>query len=139
MNVLEQCRLWHETEQYQKIIDTLEAVDEAERTPEMDSELARAYNNAAVMDAPDGRRMLRRAIELLEPHEAELGDTALWNFRMGYARFHLDQDGRALKYFLRADEIEPGDKDTQTLIDACRHNITLPHFRENFRERTARA
>lgn len=139
MNVLEQCRLWHETEQYQKIIDTLEAVDEAERTPEMDSELARAYNNAADMDAPDGRRMLRRAIELLEPHEAELGDTALWNFRMGYARFHLDQDGRALKYFQRADEIEPGDKDTQTLIDACRHNITLPHFRENFRERTARA
>lgn len=139
MNVLAQCRRWHETQQYQKIIDTLEAIDETERTPEMDSELARAYNNAAELKSPDGRRKLRRAIELLESHEAELGDTALWNFRMGYARFYLDQEGRALKHFLSADEIEPGDEDTRLLIDACRHNMTLPRFQENFRERTQKA
>ena len=45
MDILKQCQKWHEKGQYQKIIDALEAIEE--RTPEMDSELARAYNNLA--------------------------------------------------------------------------------------------
>ena len=42
MELLEQCRIWHENDEYQKIIDTLEAIPEGERTPEQDLELARA-------------------------------------------------------------------------------------------------
>ena len=48
MDILEQCAKWCENEEYQKIIDTLEAMPSEERTPEEDSELARAYNYAAV-------------------------------------------------------------------------------------------
>ena len=45
MELLEQCRIWHENDEYQKIIDALEAIPEGERTPEQDMELARACNN----------------------------------------------------------------------------------------------
>ena len=47
MKLLEQCQKWNEEDEFQKIIDTLEAIPAGERTPEMDSELARAYNNLA--------------------------------------------------------------------------------------------
>lgn len=40
MELLEQCHKWNENDEYQKIIDTLEAIPAGERTPEMDSELA---------------------------------------------------------------------------------------------------
>ena len=43
MDILQQCQKWHEEDKFQKIIDALEAVPAQERTPEMDSELARAY------------------------------------------------------------------------------------------------
>lgn len=40
MTLLEQCQIWHENDEYQKIIDAIEAVPAGERTPELDSELA---------------------------------------------------------------------------------------------------
>ena len=40
MELLEQCRIWHENDEHQKIIDALEAIPEGERTPEQDLELA---------------------------------------------------------------------------------------------------
>ena len=50
-------------DKHQKIIDALEAISAEERTPEMDSELARAYNNLA---DPRSRReeLLHRALSL---------------------------------------------------------------------------
>ena len=41
MELLEQCRIWHENDEYQKIIDALEAIPEGERTPEQDGTPAR--------------------------------------------------------------------------------------------------
>lgn len=70
MKLLEQCQKWNEEDEFQKIIDTLEAIPAGERTPEMDSELARAYSNLA---EPGDRELFQRAIGLLEPHEARPG------------------------------------------------------------------
>ena len=42
MDILKQCQKWHEESKQHKIIDALEAIPAEERTPEMDSELARA-------------------------------------------------------------------------------------------------
>lgn len=47
MELLEQCQKWNENSEFQKIINILEAVPAGKRTPELDSELARAYNNLA--------------------------------------------------------------------------------------------
>src|SRR5699024_7589375 len=45
MDLLQQCARWHEEGAYQNIIDAIEALPADQRTPELDSELARAYNN----------------------------------------------------------------------------------------------
>lgn len=133
MDILNQCQKWHEKGQYQKIIDALEAIPAEEHTPEMDSELARAYNNLAV---PEDRELYQKALSLLKPHADYFAEDYRWSFRMGYSYYYLDQEGRALPYFRKALEKLPGDEDTQKLIDACESLITLPQFSECFRERT---
>ena len=47
MTLLEQCQIWNDRCEYKKIVDAIEALPEGERAPELDSELARAYNNLA--------------------------------------------------------------------------------------------
>ena len=136
MDILKQCQKWHEQGKYQKIIDTLEAIPAEKRTPEMDSELARAYNN---LGAPSNRPLLKKAIALLKPHEEYFQGDHYWNFRMGYSYYYLDQEGRALPYFRKALEKLPGDEDTQKFIDDCERRITLPQFSACFRERTESA
>ncbi|GAA6385447.1 hypothetical protein I310019A7_14380 [Lawsonibacter asaccharolyticus] len=143
MDILKQCQKWHENDEHHKIIDTLDAIPSEERTPEIDMELARAYNNLADPSEPEGRKLLHRALELMKSHEEELGETYSWNFRMGYAYYYLDQEGRALRYFEKALELHPGDdpklntrQDIEELIDWCRKGISLPQFSECFRERT---
>ena len=143
MDILNQCQKWHEEDKHQKIVDALEAIPAEGRTPEMDMELARAYNNLADPSEPEGRKLLHRALELMQSHEEELGDTYSWNFRMGYAYYYLDQEGRALRYFEKALELHPGDdpklntrQDMEELIDSCKKGVSLPQFSECFRERT---
>ena len=74
MDILKQCQKWHEEDKHQKIVDALEAISAEERTPEMDMELARAYNNLADSSEPEGRKLLHQALELMQSHEEELGD-----------------------------------------------------------------
>lgn len=138
MDILQQCQIWNENDEHRKIMDALEAISD-DRTPEMDSELARAYANAADPYESEGREMLRRAITLLKPHEEYFAGDHCWNFRLGYAYFYLDQEGRALPYFENALEARPGDEDTEEFIEACRAQTTFPKFSECFRERTASA
>ena len=143
MDILKQCQKWHEEDKHQKIIDALEAIPAEERTPEVDMELARAYNNLADPSEPEGKKLLHRALELMQSHEEELGDTYSWNFRMGYSYFYLDQEGRALRHFEKALELHPGDdpklntrQDMEELINSCKKGISLPQFSDCFRERT---
>ena len=135
MDILKQCQKLNEKgESQQKIIDALEAIPAEERTPEMDSELARAYNNWGAIRSD--REALKKAIALLEPHEEYFEGDYYWNFRMGYSYYHLNQEGRSLRYFEKALEARPDDEDTMQLIDGCKKGISLPQFSECFRERT---
>ncbi len=136
MNLLEQCQKWNENDEFQKIIDTLEDIPAEERTPEMDSELARAYSNLA---DPGDRELFEKSITLLKPHEEYFQGDHCWNFRIGYAYYYLGQEGLSLRYFEQALAARPGDEDTQTLIDDCRRRLALPRFEKNFRERTEEA
>ena len=146
MTLLEQCQVWHIHDQHQKIFDAIEALSPEQRTADTDMELARACNNLADPETRDGRALLRRAIGLLEAHQAELQDTYSWNFRMGYAYYYLDQEGPALRYFIRALDLHPGDgpdvntaEEVQSLISDCRERLALPWFQQQFRERAAAA
>lgn len=134
MDLMEQCRIWNENEEYQTIINTIEALPEERRTPELFSELARAYNNIADPENPAG---YRKAIELLKPYEEYFQGNHSWNFRLAYAYYYLDQEGPALHYFEQALEACPGDEDSKEFIDDCRSRLSLPRFDRPFRVRVA--
>lgn len=136
MTLLEQYQCWHENDEYQKIIDALEALPAAERTPETDSELARAYNNIA---EPGDKELFRKALDLLKPHEEYFAEDHCWNFRIAYAYFYLDKEYLALPYFEKALAARLGDEDTQQFIDECRRLLALPKFAKSFRQRTQEA
>ena len=136
MTLLEQCQRWHENEEYQKIITEIEALPSDERTPELDSELARAYNNAARVD---DRAYFEKAIDLLTPHADYFKGDHLWNFRMGYSYYYLDREDCALPYFEEALAALPGDADTERMIESCRKMLALPLFQRPFRNRVQEA
>ncbi len=136
MELLEQCQQWFEQDEAQKVIDTLEAIPAEERTPELDSELAKAY--IAIAEIGD-REPFEKALELLTPHEAYFAGDHCWNYRIASAYYYLDEEGPALRYFEKALEARPGDNDTQEYIDDCRRRLSLPRFEKNFRERTQEA
>ena len=100
--LLDRCEAWHEAEEYEKIVEALEAIPEEERTTDIDMELARAYNNLGNPGDIEGRRLLKKALGLMEPHESELSDDYSWNFRMGYALIFLEREGEALPHFEKA-------------------------------------
>ena len=144
--LLDHCEAWHEAEEYEKIVEALETIPEGERTTDIDMELARAYNNLGSSGDIEGRRLLKKALRLMEPHEFELSDDYSWNFRMGYALIFLEREGEALPHFEKALELHPGDdpkyntrEEIQTLIDSCRECMALPIFEMTFRTRVARA
>ena len=144
--LLERCEVWHEAGEYERIVEALEAIPEEERTTDIDMELARAYNNLGNSGDIDGRRMLRKALRLMEPHESELSDDYSWNFRMGYALIFLEREGEALPHFEKALDLHPGDdpkyntrEEIQDLIDSCKERMALPMFEMTFKTRVARA
>ena len=144
--LLERCEAWHEAGDYRKIVEALEAIPEEERTTDIDMELARAYNNLGNSGDIEGRRLLKKALGLMEPHESELSDDYSWNFRMGYSLFYLEREGEALPRFEKALELHPGDdpkynsaEDIQEFIEYCKDAMALPRFEMTFRTRVARA
>ena len=70
MELWKQIELWNANGQYTQIIDAIEALEEAKLTPELISELAKAYNNVA--DVND-RANFEKAIQLLKRVEEPLG------------------------------------------------------------------
>lgn len=136
MDLLKQCQQWFEQDEAQKVIDTLEAIPAEERTPELDSELAKAYIAVAHIGE---REPFEKALELLAPHEEHFAEDHCWNYRIASAYYFLDEEGPALRYFEKALKARPGDKDTQEYIDDCRRRLSLPRFEKNFRERMQEA
>ena len=136
MDLLKQCQQWFEQDEAQKVIDTLEAIPAEERTPELDSELAKAYIAVAHIGE---REPFEKALELLAPHEEHFAEDHCWNYRIASAYYFLDEEGPALRYFEKALKARPGDKDTQEYINDCRRRLSLPSFEKNFRERTQEA
>lgn len=135
MDRLHQCQKWNGEGKFRKVIDTLRAIPYDRRTPEEDLELAFAYMGLADPDAPEGQEMLGTVIDLLEPLEDSLGDNYDWNFRLGYAHFHMEEVPIARSYFKRAEEASPGDAQAGRFLELCDERIALPRFRECFWKR----
>ena len=106
MDLLKQCQQWFEQDEAQKVIDTLEAIPAEERTPELDSELAKAYIAVAHIGE---REPFEKALELLAPHEEYFAEDHCWNYRIASAYYFLDEEGPALRYFEKALKGRPGE------------------------------
>lgn len=130
--LLDQCQRWCEEDKHQIIVDTLEAIPENLRTPEIYSELGRAYNNVA---KPDEDECFKKALKCLLPYEEYFKQDHRWNFRVAYSYYYLDQEWLALYYFTKALEARPGDEDSISFIEDCRMGLSRPTFRHNFAER----
>lgn len=130
--LLDQCQRWCEADKHQLIIDTLEAIPENLRTPEIYSELGRAYNNVA---KPDEEECFKKALKCLLPYEEYFKQDHRWNFRVAYSYYYLDQEWLAIYYFAQALEARPGDQDSQNFIEDCRMGLARPTFRHNFADR----
>ena len=115
----EQINEWHENDEHKKIVDAIEALPREDWGYELTCLLARAYNN--LYGAGDPR--LEKAISLLESVREDGKDDALWHFRMGYALFFLEREEDALRYFLRAAELDPSDSDALYFIWACEKSL----------------
>lgn len=134
MNLMEQCRIWNEEDDYQKIIDAISNLDEEEQTPELISELARAYNNIA---NPEETHYFQKAVELLKTVEDVYALDHNWNFRIAYSYYYLDQEDKALPYFKKALDARPNDEDTLYFIENCMKILALPNFKRSFKKRVS--
>ena len=96
--LLEKIESLNEMEKYQEIIDLIEALPAEQLNTELMGELGRAYNNIEEYE---------KGLEILKSIENEVGDTALWNWRIGYSYFFLEDYTKAEKHFLKVYEQEP--------------------------------
>lgn len=128
-----QLQIWDEEEEYRNIITAIEALPEQEQTPGLISDLARAYNYLAEQGE---RKFFRKAANLLLSVEEQCSGEHNWNFRLGFAWLHLNQERKALANFEKALEYLPGDEDTEYLIDMCIRRLALPVGITYFQERT---
>ena len=118
--LLGQLQRWHEEDQYQRIIDAIEAIPQRERGYELTCQLARAYNNLA---GPEEAGPLEKSVSLLESIADQGQEDPLWHYRLGYALFYLDREEEALPHFQRAAELDPQDPDAAEFIRQCQKYI----------------
>ena len=115
---------WNQEDQYQKVIECLETLSNTQKLDyTLTCQLARAYNNLADLDKPEGRGQLERAEALLRSVEAEGENDPLWHYRLGYSLFYLDREEEALARFERVLELDPEDEDAEHFIQECKKYI----------------
>ena len=113
--LLEKIERLIETKNHQEIIDLIEGLPEEELDIELIGELGRAYNNVGNYE---------KGLEILKSIETEVGDTALWNWRVGYSYFFLKDFISAKKCLLKAYELNPHDNTICDLLIITYANLS---------------
>lgn len=113
--LLEQLNAWHEADEYQKIIDAIEDMEEHDY--DTICHLARAYNNRGEADDYD------RAIQLLQM-VSDLGqEDPLWYYRLGYACYFDNRFAEAAEAFQRSLDLAPDDEDAQYFLNMSKEEL----------------
>ena len=109
----------------------LESIPMEERDYQVWYQLARAYQNFAIIGNDDkgtpsfiGDKFLLKSIDILNSVRDEGKDKAEWNMRMAYAYQYLThEEERAIPYALRWAELDPEDKDALLVVKECQEEI----------------
>ena len=113
--LLEEIERLHDLEKYQEIIDLIEGLPKEQLDTDLIGELGRAYNNVG---------NYQKGLEILKSIENEEGNTALWNWRVGYSYFFLKDFISAKKCLLKAYELNPHDNTICDLLIITYANLS---------------
>ena len=116
---------------YTECMTALESIPMEERDYQVWYQLARAYQNFAIIGNDDqgtpsfiGDKYLLKSIDILNSVREEGKDKAEWNMRMAYAYQYLThEEERAIPYALRWAELDPEDKDALLVVKECQEEI----------------
>ena len=116
---------------YTECMTALESIPMEERDYQVWYQLARAYQNFAIIGNDDqgtpsfiGDKFLLKSIDILNSVREEVQDKAEWNMRMAYAYQYLThEEEKAIPYALRWAELDPEDKDALEVVKECKEEI----------------
>ena len=116
---------------YTECMTALESIPMEERDYQVWYQLARAYQNFAIIGNDDkgtpsfiGDKFLLKSIDILNLGRDEGQDKAEWNMRMAYAYQYLThEEEKAIPYALRWAELDPEDKDALEVVKECKEEI----------------
>ena len=116
---------------YTECMAALESIPMEERDYQVWYQLARTYQNFAIVGNDDkgtpsfiGDKYLLKSIDILHSVREEGKDKAEWNMRMAYAYQYLThEEERAIPYALRWAELDPEDKDALLVVKECQEEI----------------
>ena len=116
---------------YTECMTALESIPMEERDYQVWYQLARAYQNFAIIGNDDqgtpsfiGDKFLLKSIDILNSVREEVQDKAEWNMRMAYGYQYLThEEEKAIPYALRWAELDPEDKDALGVVKECKEEI----------------
>lgn len=125
--ILKKIESFNENDKIRAIVDFIENLPIEQRTTPVLGELGRAYNNLYWFDSTEKNKdYLRKAIEIFKYIEEEEKDTAIWNYRIGYSYFYLNQIDEAKKHFQKYEEISGEKEEFLEIIEISqKYNISL--------------
>ena len=116
---------------YTECMIALESIPMEERDYQVWYQLARTYQNFAIIGNDDkgtpsfiGDKFLLKSIDILNSVRDEGKDKAEWNMRMAYAYQYLThEEEKAIPYALRWVELDPEDKDALEVVKECKEEL----------------
>ena len=126
-------------DQYTECITALESIPMEDRDYEVWYQLARTYQNFAIVGNDDkgtpsfiGDKFLLKSIDILNSVREEGKDKAEWNMRMAYAYQYLThEEEKAIPYALRWAELDPEEENALEVVKECKEEIEKRAFRVN--------
>ena len=124
---------------YTECMTALESIPMEERDYEVWYQLARTYQNFAIVGNDDkgtpsfiGDKFLLKSIDILNSVREEGKDKAEWNMRMAYAYQYLThEEERAIPYALRWAELDPEEQNALEVVKECKEEIEKRACRVN--------
>ena len=124
-------------DKYTECMTALESIPMKERDYQVWYQLARAYQNFAIVGNDDkgtpsfiGDKFLLKSIDILNSVREEGKDKAEWNMRMAYAYQYLThEEERAIPYALRWAELDPEEQNALEVVKECKEEIQKRAFR----------
>lgn len=126
-------------DKYTECIKALESIPIEERDYKVCYQLARAYQNFAVIGDDDKGtpnfiedKVLLKSIDTLNSVRAEGKDKAEWNMRMAYGYQYLaDEEEKAIPYAMRWAELDPEDENALDVVKECKEEVEKRKQRVN--------